>query len=148
MSYDTGDIYVFSKYNHLRTGTIKGRHALILVSKELTDAFHGICSQCSQICRIYTSPLHYNSKPYNVNFPMPKAKYGFLDTDRHCNLTDSSIQLTCNQQHLQLGKIAKEDVATFIEALKTAFTSNNIAKELNDPFFRGLVIHQWDDLSK
>lgn len=145
MSCDTGEIHFFSDYKHIETGTIKQRHALILVSKEVTDFIHGNCPHCSQDCKLYASPIEKSGRDV-ASFLLYKNRYPFLDTDRYCNIISSNLQQTCNQEHKEKGRIAKEDIPKFIEELKAAFRTTGMPKEINDPFFRGMIIQQWDEL--
>ncbi len=135
---------MFSDYDHIGTGTKKSRHAVILIPKELTDIVHGVCKSCKGSCKVYASPLERTQSSCG-SFPMPKNKYEFLDIDRHCNVVNSNVQITCGQQHRLKCELKEEDKKVFFQTLKDAFRSNKMERELYDPFFRGLVFHQWEE---
>lgn len=147
MDFDTGSIYFFSDYKHSGTGTIKERHAMILVSKEVTDFVHGCCDTCNSDCKIYTSPIEKHGNR-SASFLLPKKKYSFLDIDRYCNIISSNLQKTCHQRCNQRGKISKEDIPAILEEIKTAFKTTDMPREISDPFSMGMIIHQWVELSE
>lgn len=145
MQCDTGDIYHFDKYDHIRTGTLKGRFAVVLVPKEITELVPSICSLCSDNCGLYASPLEKTNT--HLGILLKKVDYTWLDQDRHCHITDSNLQQSCKQNPQQKGRISKANAKEFFENLKKAYrTGVMVGTELNDPFLRGMVIQQWEDL--
>lgn len=150
MDGDTGDIFRFDTYQHIRTGTVKPRYAVVLVPKEITDlVLSSNCKQCSDNCGIYSSPLEKPSR-YTDKFSVAfkKVEYSsWLDTDRFCKIIDSNLQETCTQQCQNFGKINKVEAGLFLEQLKLAYRANIFSgTELYDPNLRAVVFQQWEDL--
>lgn len=147
MDCETGDIYHLDKYDHIRTGLQKGRFAVVLVPKEITELVPSSCSICSQGCGIYTSPLEKASQKASV--PFKKIEYSWLDMDRHCHIADSNLQQSCKQKPKKYGVVAKKNLQNFFDQLKYAFRANlMVGKDFSDPNFRAVVVQQWEDLLK
>lgn len=146
MQCDTGDIYHLDQYDHIRTGTLKGRFAVVLVPNEITELVPSICALCSDNCGLYTSPLEKTNT--NLSILLKKADYSsWLDRDRYCHITDSNLQQSCKQNPQKQGRISKGNAKEFFENLKKAYRAGRIVgNELNDPFLRGMVVQQWEDL--
>lgn len=148
MDCNTGDIFHLDKYDHIRTGIQKRRFAVVLVPKEITELVPNNCSDCSDNCGIYTSPLEKPVQEASVLFEK-SSNYSWLDMDRYCHIMDSNLQQSCKQSPRKMGTVTKKDAKKFFDQLKYAFRANlMVGRDFSDPNFRGVVIQQWEDFAK